>query len=124
MPITLTIDQEAGLLICRMIGMTDRGELLESIQDILRLRTETGVCLVLVDATMRRESLGMMELVDMGQALGDDAFCGTRLAVFSNTTQLGMEFARSVTAQNHGCEMRTFGSELTARDWLNSAGDV
>jgi hypothetical protein len=121
MPVKMTSDDEPGLLKCCFSGLTSQEQLNEVLFEVLRQRKETGLDRVLIDATERKESLGMIELFEIGQTLADPAFCGLRLAVYAAVLQPGLEFARTVaTCKPRGADMRTFTSEQAARSWLFS----
>lgn len=123
MPVSMKTDPQAGLLIFRISGMTSPEQMLDAVTEVRRQHLENGLCRVLVDAVNRMESLGMLELLDVGKALAEPALHGVRLAVFSSKPQAGIEFTRTVVAHKNGALMRAFCDEQAARAWLFSPLD-
>ena len=119
-PIEISIDHEHHLLFCSLSGFSSREQLQEFFQEVLRLRKECGLCHILVDANRSKESLGLVELYELGLALADEAFRGLRVAVFSSIPQPGLEFTRTVAGAKPGAKMRTFRDEQAARQWLTT----
>ncbi len=107
-------------MLIALIGSVSLAEFAEVKEKIVRQRFESGITRVLVDASRREDSLGLMDLLEVGKELADTSMTGMRLAVFSDPPQPGIEFARQVTSKLQGAKMRTFTSEQSARDWLYS----
>jgi len=119
MPITITVEAQTNTLLVALIGDINMEEFADSKEKLISVRKETRITRVLVDANNRKESLGLMDLLDVSTQISQASMNGMRFAVVSERTQPGLEFARRVTASLQGARMRTFTTEQAARDWLN-----
>ena len=121
MAVSISTEPRSALIVVCLSGITSWEQINETMQEVHLLREQTGFCQVLVNASERKESLGLMELYEVGQELSNPAYTGVRVAIFSTNHQPGLEFTRTITErENFGADVRVFIDEQSARAWLLS----
>jgi len=115
----ITVESELGIIRINFHGTSSTWLVEEAMQELLIIRTREGLTRVLVDHTAASDSIGMLDLLHIGEALAVPAFRDFRLAAFPSFLHAGVEFTSTVACKC-GVRFLNFPIEQDARVWLLS----
>jgi hypothetical protein len=113
----MKIEQDPGCIFFQFSNVIFVEQVEAALQAILDIKREQGITRVLCDVSNQADTLGMVDLYQLGLELRGKEFEDISIAVFSKKISPGIEFISKVINPSQG-RIHKFDSEQAAREWL------
>ncbi len=120
MPFQTTIEQQPACLCFHFSNVLYAEQVEAVLQSILTIRQEQGITHVLCDMTDQEDTLGMLDLYQLGMQVSGQEFSDIRIAIFSKKISPSVEFFTKIVEKCSG-RIQKFHSQQAAREWLFQA---
>ena len=118
MPDKVELNKDLGIIEITSFGIVSSGDIMDSINKIMKIFKETGVHKVLVDTTTQEKMPGTVGIFKLFSSMPKEVVY-VLLVKEHQLTEEDLIFAETV-AVNRGVQIKIFYDREKAIDWLNS----
>jgi len=121
MPYTSTRSIDPACLFFRFYGVTSAEQVRRAMRELNQVHRRDGISRALCDVSDLKDSIGMLDLIQLGIEFACPEFEGIKVAFFP-AKHPGVEFGSCVVNQCGG-SMQIFDCEQASREWLSRQSD-